>query len=166
MHYRLSRYVWHTIGESRSFGREKRFKKTALSNSLFEAEVEVIWTKSKRTATFFSGNLPLPSSSLSSSHAQLQKCLQGCLPRWHPGRAEQGWRGSLRRAQSQGNVHQGGDCWSIWKRFSSWLWLKGLNWLTNLNINNTIKAGGSTAFEQNVWVGEWMDGYPLDCYDF
>ena len=30
-------------------------------------------------------------------------------------------------------------------------------------IKNTIKAGGSTAFEQNVY---WMDGYPLDCYDY
>ena len=31
---------------------------------------------------------------------------------------------------------------------------------------NTIKAGGSTAFEQNVdWTG-WVSGYPLDCYDY
>ena len=36
--------------------------------------------------------------------------------------------------------------------------------------NNTIKAGGSTKCAQNVWVddwmGDWMDGYPLDCYDY
>ena len=34
------------------------------------------------------------------------------------------------------------------------------------NKKNTIKAGGSTAFEQNVdWTG-WVSGYPLDCYDY
>ena len=35
-------------------------------------------------------------------------------------------------------------------------------------LNNTIKAGGSTKRAQNVgldWSG-WMDGYPLDCYDY
>ena len=32
---------------------------------------------------------------------------------------------------------------------------------------NTIKAGGSTAFEQNVdWVSGWSGWYPLDCYDY
>ena len=37
-----------------------------------------------------------------------------------------------------------------------------------LQENNTIKAGGSTARAQNVWVGEWsgVDGYALDCYDY
>ena len=37
-----------------------------------------------------------------------------------------------------------------------------------VSIYNTIKAGGSTKRAQNVgldWSG-WMDGYPLDCYDY
>ena len=32
--------------------------------------------------------------------------------------------------------------------------------------NNTTKAGGSTALcKMSKWIG-WMDGYPLDCYDY
>ena len=34
------------------------------------------------------------------------------------------------------------------------------------NTKNTIKAGGSTAIcKMSEWT-EWMDGYPLDCYDY
>ena len=36
-----------------------------------------------------------------------------------------------------------------------------------VNDKNTIKAGGSTAFQQNVdWVSGWSGWYPLDCYDY
>ena len=31
--------------------------------------------------------------------------------------------------------------------------------------NKTIKAGGTTAPQMSEWTG-WMDGYPLDCYNY
>ena len=40
--------------------------------------------------------------------------------------------------------------------------------LTAVLINNTIKAGGSTARAQSK-MSEWVSGvvgYPLDCYDY